>query len=386
MSPQELQRQLDRTKTAAFLGNNAAFLGSLLTSLDFFWDENIPTACTDGVEFRWNPKWFMALPEATRKTVLIHELWHIGRLHMHRRGARDPKIWNYACDIRINNDLETDKYSFDGAENCWKDKSFGDMPEEDIYDILIKKAPPNSSPWTLNGKDPGDFGPPGQNDAPGDPSSAAKAAQVLNNVVRAVQAATIAGQAGNLPGAINKIIKAHLTRVVPWEQHLYRWMSDQLESDYTWARPNRRFQDIYLPSQFIDGGRLEQLNYYLDVSGSISNRDVLRFNSEVKYVKETYQPAKMRLVQFDTQIQGVRDIEEDDDFSYLEVKRGGGTCLRCVREHINNDQPTAAIIFSDLDVAPMLPPDMQIPILWVYIGKRGQIPNYGTVINIPEGI
>lgn len=409
LDPQHLQHQLDRTKTSVFLGKSAAFLGSIMTMMDFHWSDAIPTAATDGDHFWWNPVWFLELPEKTRETVLVHELWHPGRLHMLRRGNRDPLIWNYACDIRINNDLQNDGYTFDGT-SPWLDQSFTSaMSEEDIYDALIAQGmKPQGSTWgpcspnagggnapgqAANGQpQPGQIPDPlgdqnGQGDMiPGDGidpnSSANDPRKQIGKVVRAIHQAKLSGDPGSIPGNIELIIEKFLEPIIPWETELQRFFTDLLDHDYTWARPNRRYPDIYLPSTFTDDGRLEHLIYYLDVSGSISNHDILRFNSEVKYVKETFNPQKMTLVQFDTQIQKEDVLEEDDDFKKVVVVGRGGTCLVPVREHIIKHKPTAAIIFTDLEVTPMRALPEEIPILWAVMGRRRQVP-FGKVIAIP---
>ncbi|MFP3693432.1 DUF2201 family putative metallopeptidase, partial [Burkholderia sp. SIMBA_048] len=87
---QQLNRELDRTKSAVFLGKTAAFLGSILCSHNFVWSEEVPTAATNGITLWWNPSWFTKLPVETRKTVLVHELWHPARLHMLRLNGRCP--------------------------------------------------------------------------------------------------------------------------------------------------------------------------------------------------------------------------------------------------------------------------------------------------------
>ena len=77
MSPDtpEFERLVNRMKTAAFTNSNAAFLGSIMCQLgDIIWDESVETAETDGINLWWNPTWFLSLPDATRKTVLLHEL------------------------------------------------------------------------------------------------------------------------------------------------------------------------------------------------------------------------------------------------------------------------------------------------------------------------
>lgn len=378
----ELNYALDRTMADMFIGKSAAFLSSLMCDLEFIWDEQSPTAYVSLQVFGINPVFFMGLPRDTRKTVFAHELWHLARLHLLRTGNRDKRIWNQACDIRINNDLEKEGYSFVGVEWCWKDQSFGDMPEEDIYDILIKDSQKQmgGNSWDRNApSDDGDLSQ-GQGQQP----TAGQIQSAVNNVVRAMHQAKQHNQAGSIPGNVSELIKNFLSPVVPWQTLLQRFFTEALNEDYTWKRPNRRHQDIYLPSRFQENGRLEHLMYFLDVSDSISTQDITRFNSEVKHVKSTYMPEKMTLVQFDTKIQKIDVIKESDQFNSLQVVGRGGTSLSPVRKMIEKEKPTAAIIFSDMYCEPMQKPTKDIPIIWVVVNNTHVKIPYGKVINIKE--
>lgn len=378
-----LTRDLDRTKSAAFSGSNAAFLGSLLCSMDFSWSTRVPTAATNGVKIIWNPEFFTNLLPETRQTVLLHELWHPGRLHFIRMGSRDPLIWNYATDIRINNDLEDDGYSFKGIEWVWKDHSYPkDMAEEDIYDDLVKngKKPPTPLPFSCP---QGQTGMPveAQGDIlPVDPNDKTIITQGVNNVVRAIQQAK--ATAGSVPGDIETILNRFLKPVVPWQQVLSQFMKELSVEDYSWQRPNRRYSNLYLPSRYQDEGRLTHLVYFEDVSGSISDEDAVRFNSEFKYVHDTFRPPKMDLVQFDTQITQELHYGEDDSFNQVKIIGRGGTSLVPVREYIIKHRPTAAIIFSDLECAPMEPLPFQIPVIWVAIRNQLATVPFGKLIHI----
>jgi len=280
--PLVLTRDLDRIKAKVFLSKNAAFLGSVMCSMSLLWTEEVNTAGVDGLYLYWNPHWFYKIPEETRRTVLLHELWHIARMHGPRRGQRDPEVWNWACDLRINNDLEDEGYTFTGT-NPWKDQRFGGWVEEDIYDFLIANPeyrPSGDGSWDPNGE---------PDMIQGDNENLP---DVVGAVVQASHQAKMSGEPGTMPGDIEEIIKQFLAPVIPWEAMLYRWMSDQLDTSYSWQRPNRRYSDMYLPSPQNDDGRLEHLVYYWDVSGSITHAQAVRFNSEVRYVKDTFNPAK----------------------------------------------------------------------------------------------
>ena len=373
-----LDLELDKTKSKVFILNNAAFLGCMLANITFRWDDQIPTASIGNNLLSWNPRWFLSLVPETRKTVLVHEIWHEALLHGLRRQTRDPKIWNYACDIFINNKLEDEGYSFVGVETCWKDQQFRGMNEEAIYDILMKNAiePPPSGSWGVPEGDEGDM----QNVL----GQEGNMHQAVNNVMRAAQQARIAKQAGSIPGNVIELLNRFLRPKVAWESLLRQFFTDLNQDDYTWARPNRRYQNIYLPSIGNVENKLAHLIYYQDVSGSVTTNDMIRFNSEVKYVKETFKPEKMTIVQFDHKIQSEIVINDGDDFSEIKIVGRGGTSFVPVRNHIEKHRPTAAMIFTDLECTAMEPPSYPVPIIWIAVNTRNYPVKVGKVIHIKD--
>lgn len=388
---QLLDKELDKVKTKVFLSKNAGFLGPLMCSVNFLWTEDIKTAQTNGISLYWNPHWFLKLPFDTRVSVLLHELWHIALLHMLRRGTRDPEIWNYACDICINNMLKTQGYTFEGT-NPWIDPAYGTQSAEEIYDGLYQM--PNLSIYgefvwghaeldeegQLTG-DRADILEPEEGDGTGQHG-------IINNVVQAATAAKLSGGGETgLPDEIETMLKRFLQPKLPWEQLLQQFFQALTGQDYSWARPNRRYRDMYLPSLQEDESGLEHLIYYLDVSGSVSDGEVVRFNSEVKYIKETFNPHRLTLVLFDDRIQREYNFYEEDEFDEVVIVGRGGTNLAPVREHMLEHRPTAAVIFSDLCCAPMepLPPGITIPTIWVGVNARPDSEvHFGKLINIKE--
>lgn len=394
-----LDREMDRVKTSVFQGSNAAFLGPLMCSLNFSWVEDIETACTDGINLWWNPHFFLAMPKETRKTILLHELWHPARLDMLRRGDRDPRLWNYAADISINNGLIRDGYSFQGFRP-WQDFKYEGWVTEDIYDDLARiqdeelarleaegalggPAFPWSTPWLINPKtgksDEGDLVEPDELD-----TAKAIQRQVLNNVVGAAHQAKMAG---DLPGDIETTLSRFLAPKIDWDKALFNFFNELGGMDYSWARPNRRYQDLYLPSLQEEFNGLSHIIYYEDVSGSISDGDAIRFNSEFKYVHDYFKPEKMTMVQFDTRIQKEDVFLAEDDFEEIKIVGRGGTSLECVREHIIENNPSAVVIFSDLQCPEMtpLPQHMaNLPIIWVALNNtKAKVPQ-GTLIHLRD--
>ena len=371
----KLNKELDWVKSRVFIGRgNSAFLAPLMCSMNFRWMEDIGTAQTDGTYVGWDPEFFISLLPETRETVLVHELWHPALLHMVRRGDRDPEQWNWACDIRINNDLKAAGFSFKGIEWAWLDPSFdenGRMAEEEIYDIIYKKRlkPPRSGPGNANQdmEEPSDE----------------KIQTVVNSVIRAVAQHELQHGAGSSPLSVRDVLGKFLAPVVPWEKELMEFCTDLIDHHLTWARPNRRYTDVYLPSWEDDDGRLDHLAYFVDVSGSCSNQDVLRFNSEIKYIKETLKPRKLTVCQFTTVIMHETVFEEDDPFDEIIRHGTGGTSFSDVRRRLQEIKPTAAVVFSDMDCPPMRKLDYDIPILWVAVRAAGaKVPEMGRMIHI----
>jgi len=90
----------------------------------------------------------------------------------------------------------------------------------------------------------------------------------------------------------------------------------------------------------------------------------------------------MTVVQFDTKIQKIDEFKEGDTFNEIKIVGRGGTDLRCVREHIMEIKPTAAIIFSDLECPPMRKLDHDIPVIWIVVGNKEAEVNFGQMIHI----
>lgn len=379
----QLARLMDRTKTQVFLNTNGAFLAPLMCSLDFRWNETEPTAYTDGKEIGWNPYFFLHLDEKTRVSVLLHELWHVALLHMVRRGERDPEDWNIAADIVINNMLDDEGCVFNNC-NPWIDHSFDGQTTEEVYDAIHQQKPSMcSKPQFSN---PG-TGQAGDSDVREPAGGASEQAAVQHQVVaKVVSAAHASKMAGKLPGEVETTLNKFLAPKLPWKTILAQFFNELCNQDYSWSRPNRRYRDMYLPSLIDDNEGLEHLIYYLDVSGSITDEDIIRFHSEFKYVKDTFAPEKMTMVQFDTVIQKEEVFLKDDPFEETHVIGRGGTSLVCVREHIIEHEPTAVVIFSDLYCSPMepLPSNLNIPIIWICVNHAGATVPTGTLIHIKE--
>lgn len=106
-------------------------------------DDQIKTMCTDGRNIRVSGAWLEKNGLRGNVFDTLHEWLHIFSNHVARRGARDPKVWNIACDmvvVRMASEILSRPgdhwpYPKDGVVPADWSK---DLSAEEIYDRLIQ--------------------------------------------------------------------------------------------------------------------------------------------------------------------------------------------------------------------------------------------------------
>jgi predicted metal-dependent peptidase len=137
----EINRRI--RKAVLWININKGFYAYPLSNLNIFGSATIdpPTMCTDGENIIFHPDFVARHTDEAIRLVLIHEVLHCLNSHHERRGNRDPRKWNIACDYAINpllmdeSGLEFPKDSRGQMEGLYEEK-FAGMRAEDIYDLL----------------------------------------------------------------------------------------------------------------------------------------------------------------------------------------------------------------------------------------------------------
>lgn len=373
---QELDTALDKAVLGLFLSPPrtnrntrpapSTFITTIYAALRRAWSDRIPTACTNGRQLLINPTFFMGLSEQMRTTLLAHECWHVAFLHCDetRRGDREPRQWNIACDYAINNMLYDFGFQFDLG---LLDPKYNEMSAEEIYDKLDKD----------------DLPPLPFDDIEIDIDPASKH-EVLGTVIRAMQASKMnSREHGSVPGAIGEMVDEILNPKLPWYVLLARFLNERSEFGYRWSRPNRRYLPLntYLPSPGGQEG-LSHIMWGCDDSGSMSAENLGFMNGEMKGCKERLKPDHMTVVSFDTQIQDHWEFTDEDDLTRLEFHGRGGTNIAPFFEFAKEAKvrPYLLVVMSDLECS--IPPNPGIEVLWIRFGTNGCVPDYGTVIQV----
>jgi predicted metal-dependent peptidase len=337
------------------------FFAALTLSTPFIARSDLPTAATDMRKVYYNEDFIARLDGDEVMFVVIHEIMHILLKHGLRLKHRDRWLWNIACDHVINLKLVALGFKLiDHPE--WKDfgplglklfcdKQYTDMHEEHVYELLLQEE--NDKPKPEAGRAQGSVNAKGSGgssfsddilEVPEDPSERKVIEEKIDrDVARAV---TIAQARGQLPAGFEHLIKEFFEAQVSWEVVLQRFMSKFVRTESSWSRRNRRFHNVYLPGR--KGTKLAEITIIGDSSGSMFNKTIFdRVGSEINYMIKRLKPDLVRVVWADdAECSNEEEFRRGDDV-VLHPKGGGGTDMRRPLAHIEQYNPSFAILITD---------------------------------------
>ena len=362
-------------------------------------DWNHPTGWVNGVYLGFNPVFVAGLIQAHVSFFLMHEINHPLLLHHIRRGNRDHKLWNIACDYADNALLAQE--GFDIPEDALHDKRFYGMTAEEIYDVILSETQKGEDPRKKGEGQPGGQDDQSQqqesksaediinemfdqstkiggevHDAPpdcsdkspeeekaeeqadaGEPQEMAEIEEYEYNpeesevnsedyqeefdswtsaVVRATEGAKQHGG-----GSVKTIQAVEAVKKSPIDVYevLKDFMERPAKSESDWAKPRQRLLQYnrkwYLPS--MGGMEMGKVIINLDVSGSCTRKEV---NTFFKVVEDTivHHPVddlEIVLIQFDHDILSVTDYTKADLPFKWERHGSGGTNFQAPIDYIN---------------------------------------------------
>jgi len=315
------------------------FYATLVLNTPFIVDNTLPTAATDMKSIFYNEKFIASLDTDTVMFVLVHEVMHKMFKHGLRRGGRKPHMWNIACDHAIN--LIMEKGGFKLWPSCYHDHKFEGMSAEQIYMIIDddEKQKGNEGDIPIDGGFGGDLRDP---EDLGDPAAVAQIERAIQQQV--AQAAAAAKMMGQMPAGLDAIVNGVLNPPAPWQQLLQEYMTQVMKLDETWARRNRRFEDVILPTRHSEG--MGELVIIGDSSGSMSGY-FAQIEAEVNYVLEQVKPSLTRVVWADdTEVSHEEEFEPGEPVK-LHPKGLGGTDMRKPLKYVEKYDPEIVILITD---------------------------------------
>jgi predicted metal-dependent peptidase len=337
------------------------------------------TADVNGAIIRYNPEFLKGQTIAQFAGLMAHECWHVAYQHLARRGSRDPIIWNCAGDYIINSMLT--KAGFEIPTGGLLDKKYNpddDWSTDTVYDDLMEEHKDFDTETLMLDLREGEGG---------SMEGPALDSKVTNIIVRARTQSQMSGKAaGEIPDEIERLINELLNPKLPWPVILHKFLDQRVREAYSWARKNRRYpSDTYLPSLHSYG--LGHLTFAIDTSGSIEDEKLQEMLSEIKGIQEVFNPEHMTIIDCDSEIHQVHDVDQTTDILSLNFHGGGGTRFQPVLDYVAEHPTQALIYFTDLYGESDLDP-VEYPILWICnsdhepapIGETVYVDHYSTTV------
>ena len=339
---------------------------------------------------------FVLFSTLEQQALLEHLVKHILHLHPCRRKERHPRLWDLACDLAINSDIENLPAEAPQPERL---KLTVGLAAEEYYSQLLLIPHLGNQSGDGHGDKVADHRGEQKNDGTlanpdlhqthpiddhqhwqeADRTPVSLTEQVIRQMV---QSAWQKG-ADETDGELRRLIHSYLApATIPWQQILRQFIgtAGRVGRRSTWKRTHRRF------GQLTPGVRKQQyLNLVvgIDVSDSTDTQPLRE-----TFARELVRIARSRNSRITVLYAGSR-IQQVSSFSgnpgAVEVFRGGGfTDLRPVFDYARKMQPRPAAIIYLTDGYGPAPDTSDIPTLWV-LSPDGKKPvEWGLALHLDD--
>ncbi|MGA7594170.1 MAG: VWA-like domain-containing protein [Gallionella sp.] len=382
MDLHDIENKLAAARTRLIL--DKPFLGALALRLPMIaadpkWCQ---TTRTDARSLYYNPAYIDALSLEQAQFVLANQALHCALSHFSRRQHRSRYRWDIACDHAINPLLVEDGLT--PPPGTLVLECYEGMTAEEIYPYIDEndsdepeEQPRHDGEGSGDSREASSGGE--QDSAANDQSRGAGEPQPLSAAEqeslsaqwqqRLAGAAQQAQQAGKLGGLLGRMVGELMQPKLPWRLLLARYMTQYARDDYSYMRPSRREGEMIFPS--LRSAQAD-ICVVLDTSGSISEREIDEFMSEIDAIKGQLR-ARILLHACDTALAGDGPwlFEPWDEFRLpTTIQGGGGTDFRPIFEWISSHgrEPDLLLYFTDAQGQfPTAEPTY--PVLWLVKGK-----------------
>jgi len=356
------------------------------------------TAYTDGYNKRYGRAFLaeMCEEDAEVNALILHENLHIVlRHHIYGKDMfmENKQLANYAADYVVNGIIMAikDKKLVKLPDGGLYDPRFDNMNMRQVYNILKDEQEkgggggqpdPNGDPINGSGSGGGEYQF-DEHDFDGNMTDE-EAKEMDNKIDRAIrEGAILAGRLGvDLPRAITEMLEPH----IDWRREFADYVSAACKGkdEYTWRKFNRRMlpNDLFLPT--VEDETIGEIVVPIDTSGSIGQKELNEFASELVSIAELVQPEAIRIIWWDTKVHGEQLFTDNyaQIGSMLKPKGGGGTRVSCVSEYINKKKIKAecVVVFTDGYLENDVVWNIDSPTLWLVTENKHWTPPTGKMV------
>lgn len=361
------------------------FAGVLSVGKVMFSDE-IPTACTNGRDVIYNTDFIKTLDDKELNFVVLHEALHKVYQHMHlwkKLWKESPQMANMAADYVVNyaiHEADDRQQVAERPKSALFDLKYKGMTTKQIFEMLKKDNEQNGGEGQ-GGHDTHDW-------EGAEQLSDEEVKENAKQIDQALRQGEIIR--GKMQGNKNRSINELLEPKVDWREQLREFVNATCRNKdkSTWKRPHKRFlgQDIYMPSMI--GESIGKIVVGIDTSGSIGEKELTEFLTEVVAICDDVSPSSIELLYWDTEVAGHETYNQGDYNALVQSTKpagGGGTHVGCVNQYIKDKriEPEAIIILTDGYVEDDWGGAWDYPTLWAVTSRHNTSP-HGKTIHIVD--
>lgn len=350
------------------------FLGYILQNYNIRIDDSVLTACTNGEEIIFGTKFLKSLSLTETIFILMHELLHIVLLHPFRGDNYEQYRFNVACDIIVNDIIQSYRYSngklkplfgYDFQMNSLR------YTAEKVYEMLPEGVNQITIDfhglWT---------------------HSSSIMQQNLMKIYRLIKEA----KANNLSSpnsAVDRMI-SHINTLSSshqWLNTLNKYITQDI-FDYSFSKIDNRFSDVLLPKFNESEDSLKNVWFLIDVSGSVDNELLSNLLGEIEHIVSHFKSISCDLSFFSTITTSPVTFYNKNQIIEIAntLKTTYGTNFKQIFSSIPKfypfDLPKLMIILTDgHDDFSAIIPNVKIPVIWV-LSDHSITPPFGKTIYI----
>ena len=339
------------TKARVVLMFYQPWFGQLANYLNFRINNDIETMAVDiNGNIFFNEEFVNSLSQEELTGVICHEILHLAFQHLSRMGNRNPKIWNIAGDLKVNDEIIFNQSKFKLPKMALvaqgntieigraKIVNIDTKSSEQIYEEIINKN---------NSEDLKDIG---MDTFVIANNNSDKAKEKAGEWVQRVAVANETFKdKGCIPAGILKELKKLDTPELKWHQIITQRLK-LISSGKTWKKPSKRMLPWYFPSK----QKVKGLSCVvcIDSSGSMGEKELQKALTELWGLSQQFKAIKFWITCCDTELSEpfIITTSTKKDLLNIKLKGGGGTSFVPVFDWIKkeNINPDCLIYFTDL--------------------------------------
>ena len=339
------------TKARVVLMFYQPWFGQLANYLNFKINNDIDTMAVDiNGNIFFNEEFVNSLSQEELTGVICHEILHLAFQHLSRMGNRNPKIWNIAGDLKVNNEIIFNQSKFKLPKMALvaqgntieigraKIVNIDTKSSEQIYEEIINKN--NSEDLKDIGMDTFIIANNNSNKAKEKAGEWVQRVAVANETFK---------DKGCIPAGILKELKKLDTPELKWHQIITQRLK-LISSGKTWKKPSKRMLPWYFPSK----QKVKGLSCVvcIDSSGSMGEKELQKALTELWGLSQQFKAIKFWITCCDTELSEpfIITTSTKKDLLNIKLKGGGGTSFVPVFDWIKkeNINPDCLIYFTDL--------------------------------------